>query len=349
MDWIDEYIFDEKILCIAEDGGSWGANQKCAQIYTGKCWVNNHAHVLKENGKASLEYIMYYLNYSNLNKYITGTTRGKLTKSALNQIQIPLPPLAEQQRLAALLDTADALRRHDRQLLDRYDQLVQSVFLELFDKKAFSIISLEEVAEKIQIGPFGSQLHREDYIVGGIPLINPMHIIGGKIKPSEEYSITDKKIKELPRYILKTNDIIMGRRGEMARCALVTEKENGWFCGTGSLYIRPKSLVNPFFLFYVLSSAKTKSYLESESKGSTMSNLNLGILNKLPVVLPPPFPPNPLCRPRAKHRSAEGAGTGAGSAERGIVSGIVAAGVCYLMFPIFYWTFRASSCPALRC
>ena len=78
--YIDEYIFDEKILCVAEDGGSWGTNQTCAVMYEGKTWVNNHAHVLVENGKANLDFLRCYLNLTNLNKHIKGATRGKLNK-----------------------------------------------------------------------------------------------------------------------------------------------------------------------------------------------------------------------------------------------------------------------------
>jgi type I restriction enzyme S subunit len=77
----------------------------------------------------------------------------------------------------------------------------------------------------------------------------------------------------------------MGRRGEMGRCALVSRKENGWLCGTGSLFVRPKSDINPEFLFLVLRSPETKVFLESESKGTTMSNLNLEILGRVPVFL----------------------------------------------------------------
>jgi len=92
MGYIDDYIFDEKILCVAEDGGSWGHNQKCASIYNEKVWVNNHAHVLTAKSNLILEYLMYYLNHHDLNLHITGATRGKLTKKSLDSIQIPLAP-----------------------------------------------------------------------------------------------------------------------------------------------------------------------------------------------------------------------------------------------------------------
>ncbi|MBK8699038.1 MAG: restriction endonuclease subunit S [Saprospiraceae bacterium] len=130
--YIDEYIFDEKILCVAEDGGSWGANQQCAVIYEGKTWVNNHAHVLAENGKASLEFIKNYLNYANLNKYIKGATRGKLNKSVLEKIPIPYPPLPDQLHIANLLSKAENLIPHRKESIRLLDEFLKSTFLEMF-------------------------------------------------------------------------------------------------------------------------------------------------------------------------------------------------------------------------
>ena len=75
MDYIDEYIFDEEILCVAEDGGSWGYKERCSYIVNEKCWVNNHAHVLKAKENLNLKYLNHYLNYNDLNRKITGTTR----------------------------------------------------------------------------------------------------------------------------------------------------------------------------------------------------------------------------------------------------------------------------------
>lgn len=74
LEYIDDFIFDEEILCIAEDGGRWGANEICAKIYNEKCWVNNHAHVLRAKKENNLDYLKHYLNHANLNSYITGAT-----------------------------------------------------------------------------------------------------------------------------------------------------------------------------------------------------------------------------------------------------------------------------------
>ncbi|MEF1342121.1 restriction endonuclease subunit S, partial [Vibrio rotiferianus] len=129
--------------------------------------------------------------------------------------------------------------------------------------------SLSEIA-RIQIGPFGTQLHKQDYIENGIPLINPTHIVRGDIIPKNNLTISSEKHQELTEYHLKTGDIVMGRRGEMGRCAIVNEREDGWLCGTGSLFIRPsKTGVFSEYLNKLLSSGAIKKHLEGESQGAT--------------------------------------------------------------------------------
>lgn len=136
LDYIDEYIFDQEILCIAEDGGSWGYNEKCCYIMNEPCWVNNHAHVLVPIDNVSIKYLYYYLNHVDLNKYITGTTRGKLTKSALEKIQIELPSISVQNKIVYLLDKAQELIEKRKAQIEALDQLTQSVFFEMFGDPA---------------------------------------------------------------------------------------------------------------------------------------------------------------------------------------------------------------------
>lgn len=145
--------------------------------------------------------------------------------------------------------------------------------------------SLSQLVEIIQIGPFGSLLHKSDYIAGGIPLINPTHIKNLMIEPDNNLTITEEKRTALNKYAMSEGDIIIGRRGEMGRCALVTDNENGWLCGTGSLFIRLLKSLNPEFYTWVLSSKRTKDYLAEVSVGTTMQNLNQKILHSIPVPL----------------------------------------------------------------
>ena len=129
---IDDYIFDENLILLAEDGGHFdNPNRGIAYAISGKSWVNNHAHVLRPKG-IDLNYLLHVLKNYNVRPWITGTTRGKLTKSGASEILIPVPLLPEQRRIAAILDKAKALRSMRSEAIAKLDQLLQSVFLEMF-------------------------------------------------------------------------------------------------------------------------------------------------------------------------------------------------------------------------
>jgi len=101
IDYVDHFLFEERALLIAEDGANLLARSTpIAFIATGRYWVNNHAHVVTENGKADLDYLCALFNLRNIGEYITGSTQPKLNQSKLNGIRIPLPPLSLQREFA---------------------------------------------------------------------------------------------------------------------------------------------------------------------------------------------------------------------------------------------------------
>ena len=144
---------------------------------------------------------------------------------------------------------------------------------------------LGSICQKIQIGPFGSQMHKHEYVEEGVPVVNPQHIKSQKIFP--QIFISEEKAKSLPQYVLEENDIILGRRGEMGRSACISAKEQGWFCGSGSLFIRLGNRFNGILYSLILSEGRVVHYLEEKGSGTTMTNLNSTILSELPVQLIP--------------------------------------------------------------
>lgn len=243
--------------------------------------------VLKPKDECDTKYLYHYLRYAKIPD--AGYSRHY---KFLKELEIPLPPLSEQRRIASILDQADDLRQKRQQAIEKLDQLLQATFIDMFgdpvsNPKGFDVKKLSEQVDLIQIGPFGTQLHQEDYIENGIPLINPSHIKNGKIVPNLKLSVSQSKYGELSQYHLKLNDVLLGRRGEMGRCAVVTKKEVGWLCGTGSLFLRPNvEKINPFFLEMLLSSDSIKRYLENVSQGQTMANLNKTIVGSIPLIAP---------------------------------------------------------------
>ena len=136
-------------------------------------------------------------------------------------------------------------------------------------------------------GPFGTALHKSDYTNDGIPVINPMHIIDGYLVPTKSMTITEEAAKKLSDFRLKRRDIVIGRRGDMGRCAVIQENQAGWLCGSGSMIIRCAENLGPEFLQRVLSSPRVVAAIEDTSVGSTMTNLNQSVLANLKIQFPP--------------------------------------------------------------
>ncbi len=130
---IDKFLFDESLVLLAEDGGHFDdPGRGIAYRISGKTWVNNHAHVLRPKPCIDGNFLARVLENYDVTPFVTGTTRGKLTKAGASEIIVPLPPLLEQRRIAAILDQADALRAKRREALAQLDSLTQSIFVEMF-------------------------------------------------------------------------------------------------------------------------------------------------------------------------------------------------------------------------
>jgi type I restriction enzyme S subunit len=142
-------------------------------------------------------------------------------------------------------------------------------------------------ATDVFTGPFGSMLHQSDYVNGGIPLVNPSHMKGDRIEHDPAVSVSISTAKRLGSYCLSAGDIVMARRGEVGRAALVEANQSGWLCGTGSFFLRMLDEVNRHFLLMVLRTSEMRAYLAGSAVGTTMVNLNHGILKNAPLLVPP--------------------------------------------------------------
>ena len=227
------------------------------------CLVDNNAMGIKSDDSIidSL-YFYYFMCNVDLQNYCESTTVPSVRKTRIAEIEIPLPPL---------------------------DELVKARFVEMFGDPVsnpynWEKVSLSELAD-IRIGPFGSLLHKEDYIEGGHPLVNPSHIIDGKIVIDEKLTVSHQKYVELEAYHLKAGDVVMGRRGEMGRCAVVSQED--LLCGTGSLLIRPKGKVTADYIQKIISFPSFKKMIEDMAVGQTMPNLNVPIVSAFQIIKPP--------------------------------------------------------------
>lgn len=202
-----------------------------------------------------------------------------------------LPQLPEQCVIADYLDRETA----------RIDTLIeeQQCLIEMLHERRWAVVErgvalldwdtpLKAVAPLIQTGPFGSQLKSDEYEDGGIPVINPSHIIAGEIVPDPRIAVSAQKAAQLARHTLEEGDLVAARRGDLGRCAVVRPSAAGFLCGTGSALVRlDRTLVEPSFAAMVFSSRRNRDALSLASVGSTMDNLNSDIIGALRIPLPP--------------------------------------------------------------
>lgn len=147
--------------------------------------------------------------------------------------------------------------------------------------------TLDEIAANIQTGPFGSQLHQSDYTESGTPVVMPKDLVGGHISELSIARVSADHVNRLSRHKIRVGDILYSRRGDVGRCAIATENECGWLCGTGCLRVTvDQEKAIPQFIFYQLRKAETVGWVEKHAVGSTMLNLNTAILGKIPIEVP---------------------------------------------------------------
>lgn len=249
-----------------------------------------------------------------MRRYSQGVTdfRLRLYWEEFKTISIVLPPSDEQAAISEFLG----------QETEKIDQLVaeQERLIELLKEKRQAVIShavtkglnprapmkpsgiewlgdvpaqwevkpLRRFSCLVQSGPFGSQLHADEYVSGGTPVINPVNMVNQAIIPSEEITVTQEVLDRLPHQRLRAGDVIFSRRGELGRCALVTEAEEGWLCGTGSMILRLHHAdYHAGYLSRFLSLNVMRQYFESFSVGAIMDSLSSATLLAMPMLVPP--------------------------------------------------------------
>jgi len=154
--------------------------------------------------------------------------------------------------------------------------------------------TLGEIARQaggeVRTGPFGSQLHKSDYVddLTATPVVMPKDMVDGRVDPRSIARVDDRVVERLCSHVLRTGDIVLGRRGEIGRRAWTGDVEDGWLCGTGSMRItiNGSTEVRPRFLFYYLGLPQTIGWLQGHAVGATMSNLSAGVVQQLPVRYP---------------------------------------------------------------
>ena len=255
------------------------------------CIGRGLAAITPNQDKVSSGFIYWLLKgkHKELNLQGTGSTFKAISRKVLEEIKVPDIELKKQTELAGSLEKVYSVIQLRKQQLEELDILIKARFVEMFGDPVsnpfnYDKVRLSQIAD-IKIGPFGSLLHKEDYIENGHPLVNPSHIVDSKISVDNKLTISNEKYEELGAYKLQIGDVVMGRRGEMGRCAVVLE--DGLLCGTGSILIRQTQNVTADFIQKIISFPSFKKTIEDMAVGQTMPNLNVPIVSNFEIIHPP--------------------------------------------------------------
>jgi type I restriction enzyme S subunit len=225
-----------------------------------------------------------------------GAALANISLGIVKDLEIPLPPLSAQQKIATILDKADELRQYNKQLIEKYDELTQSLFLNMFgdpvnNEKGFietELINLVEDKNDIKCGPFGTQLSKSEYVESGVPIWGIPQVNSLFIKKPTEY-ITNQKAIVLKQYSVLPNDIVMSRKGNVGKCAIYP---NDWEIGilhSDALRIRCDiNKISPVFLTWQFRISRSlATQVDDVSSGAIMQGINVGKLKNIRPIVPP--------------------------------------------------------------
>jgi type I restriction enzyme S subunit len=288
--WINDYIFDDELILLAEDGGHFNnPDRGVAYKITGKTWVNNHAHVIKPLEDLNIDYLCRVLENYDLRTWITGTTRAKLTKGGASEILIPLPPLTEQKRIAQILDKADELRQKRQQSIEKLDELLQATFIDMFgdpvtNPKEWEKETIEKVCKQVIDCPHSTPKWTES---GEICLRTSNLGKGEWIWDDTRYIDTVQFEERTRRSKLFTGDIVLSREGTIGIAAIV-EKDMNLSLGQRLVQLTPNTeIILSEFLLQVLLYDLDPIRITRLMVGSTSKHINVKDLRNLKIFIPP--------------------------------------------------------------
>ena len=283
QDYVANYIFDDELVLLAEDGGNFGSNERpIAYRVSGKCWVNNHAHVLKPKEGLDVDYLCYSLMFYKVDGMVNGATRQKLTQAAMRKMKIPKRNLLEQKEIVSQLNNLVSIKEKRKREIQQLDELVKARFVEMFGKEK-NKVKMVDICSIITDGTHESP----KFVNEGIPFIFVSNISNNKIMYDADKYIDkatyDVLIKRTP---IEIGDIILSTVGSYGHPAVV--KSNKKFLFQRHIaYLKPKrEMVNSEYLHTMIMMDYVQHQINLEVKGIAQKTLNLSAIKSLDVLMP---------------------------------------------------------------
>jgi type I restriction enzyme S subunit len=258
---------------------------------------NNVMGAIPNRDRVLPRYLFRFLETVDLYSYASKTAVPALRKSDLEQIQVPLPDKSIQQRIAAILDKADAIRRKRQETIALTDELLRSTFLEMFgdpmmNPKGWPMMTIGEIASKsgqIVDGPFGSTLKPDCYVSDGVRVIRNFNIHDGCFDDSDFRHVTHEKFEEIRRSEARPGDLLISTKGTVGDvCRMPELRGESVLSATGTVRIRIESAEwDPDFIVHQMIVPSYKAYIQRRQAGSIQKYLNLSGIREFVLFKPP--------------------------------------------------------------
>jgi type I restriction enzyme S subunit len=291
LDYVNDYLFDEELVLLAEDGGFFDAPERgVAYRVSGKCWVNNHAHVLRPKKNIDVNYLGYVLKQYDIRSYVTGATVKKITQKAARQLRIPLPSIEEQKRIVRELDSADALRQKRKQAIALLDDYLKALFLEMFgdpvtNPKGWSTRSFLNLCLKILGGGTPSKSN-VDFYTGKMAWITPKDMKCRFLSNSEDH-ISEEAIKNSSVKLIPQKSVLMVVRSGILKHTLPVAINDVEVTINQDMkaFVVDLKVSNPYFVLFFFE--VYQKHLLKKVRAVTADNLKFDDIKNIETIVPP--------------------------------------------------------------
>ena len=298
QDYVDDFIFDDELVLLAEDGGNFGSKTRpIAYRVSGKCWVNNHAHVLKPKAGLDVDYLCYSLMFYDVGGMVNGATRQKLTQAAMRQMIIPKRSLDEQIEIVNIIKKVQGVIASRKEELEQLDLLIKARFVEIFgdplvNPMNWDIVNISEVVKgKVSNGFFAK---RDDYIDdGNVSVMGVAYIVNRMYSQWTDLPRTNGTDKDIEKYEVQYGDMLFCRSSLVAegigKASIVPEdvpKNILFECHVIRLPLDLSKCV-PEFMQVLSTTDFFRQQIIAESKTATMTTIGQNGVLKADIILPP--------------------------------------------------------------
>ena len=296
QDYVADYIFDDELVLLAEDGGNFGSKDKpIAYRVSGKCWVNNHAHVLKPKNCIDIDYFCYSIKFYDTSRLVNGATRQKLTQAAMRKMLIPMREIEIQRGIAVKIGRIEYLIQKRKDQLNRIDDLVKSQFIEMFgdpnlNSKSLPTNAMTEVCDIIDGDRGVNYPKQEEFTSDGYCLfLSAKNVTKEGFLFEECIFISKEKDHILRNGKLTRGDVVLTTRGTIGNLAFYTDcvPYQNVRINSGMVILRMRSTILNEQFFIQQFRLQLDEIKRKIASGSAQPQLPISTMKKIKMLLPP--------------------------------------------------------------